>query len=87
MAGVGEAFQEIRARGIKIMVHSCNNPDYIGQRLLNQGIVIDGIWAGAGKPVASVYVDDRGYRFTGDWQQTAQDVIAMVESRPVRSWS
>lgn len=26
------------------------------------------------KPIADIYIDDRGYQFTGDWNKTIQDV-------------
>ena len=79
MAGVGEALQELRARGIRILIHSCNDPDYIRQQLQEWGIVVDGVWDGVGKPVCVAYIDDRGLRFTGDWQQTTADILRLLE--------
>ena len=81
MTGVGEAFQELRARGIKILVYSCNQPAYIRQQLLDHGIVVDGIWEGTGKPAANAYVDDKGYRFDGDWEQTTHDLLALIREQ------
>lgn len=40
-----------------------------------------GVWIGCGKPVGSLYVDDRGVEFTNDWE----GVLELVHERaPVR---
>ena len=68
--GAHEAIKELRKR-FKVVILStrANDPDgYVAmQRWLSEhGIEVDGI-AGEGKPKAILYVDDRGFRFDGNW--------------------
>lgn len=88
MEGVREAFDELHSRGYKIMVHSCNNPEYIRTFCETHAISIDGVWgenkldSWMGKPVAAAYIDDRGVPFR-TWEQALADTLALVEGRPV----
>jgi hypothetical protein len=40
-----------------------------------------GIWHGVGKPIAHLYVDDRGLTFTGDWAVTLEQIAAFGLAR------
>lgn len=89
MAGAREAIEAFRERGWRIMVHSCNSPEWIRRMCNEHGIVVDGIWGegamDAGqKPICAAYIDDRAIGFRGDWQGTMEETIAFVEGRPVK---
>lgn len=87
--GFRDFLDEVHSRGYKVIVHSCNNPGFIRQMCEQHNLPVDAIW-GEGlfdhgnKPVASVYIDDRGYHFDGDWLKATGDVLEMVADRPVR---
>lgn len=89
MEGVRDAIDEFRSRGYKVLVHSCNRPEFIKGRLLDAGIVVDGVWGEAPfdhgvKPVCAVYIDDRGVGFRGDWAETTRQALELVGERPIK---
>lgn len=68
--GAREAINILREHGHKIIIHSCNGPKWIERVMNNNDMRFDYIWGSEGsdsgqKPVASLYIDDRGYRFEG----------------------
>lgn len=67
LPGARDALSRLREAGHRILIHSCNDRHFIADWLLNHDIRHDGIWANPGKPVADLYVDDRGYQFT-NWE-------------------
>lgn len=86
MPGAIEAMQQLRERGFKIMVHSCNNPGFIRQCCTNYGIPIDAVWGessldAGGKPNCEVFIDDRGFYFDGDWASATPRIIDQVLHR------
>jgi hydroxymethylpyrimidine pyrophosphatase-like HAD family hydrolase len=66
MPGAKEAINLMREKGIRIIIHSCNNVKWIEKCCNNYDIRFDWIWNATGKPIADLYIDDRGYHFT-DW--------------------
>ena len=74
LPGARDAINLLREQGHKIIIHSCNRADYIKQVLNNADIRFDSIWTKEGKPVASLYIDDRGYKFV-TWEGVIADVI------------
>ena len=91
--GVKEALQKFRDIGYKIVIYStrCNRRQIDGKlqeseiaqvsAYLNEHhIPCDGI-ASKEKPLASVYIDDNGYRFDGDWNTCVKDVLAILEQK------
>ena len=72
-----EALEHIRSCGWHILIYTCRlnpiiNPDVstdeakkrIGEVLDKYSIPYDEIYDGYGKPLADIYIDDRGFRFT-----------------------
>lgn len=83
--------QLLRREGWKIIVHTCRaGPDQEGavaRWLQAHDIPYDEInhnpdypWATA-KPVADVYLDDRGVSFRGDWQEAYQKIQELWHRR------
>lgn len=67
LPGAKEAMHALKDAGHTILIHSCNNPEWIRLVLSNNDIPYDGVWEGHGKPVCDWYVDDRAAHFNGDW--------------------
>ena len=76
--GVRDAISRLREAGHRIILHSCNNTDFIEKWMFEQDIRYDGIWGKAGKPVATVYIDDRGYHFR-NWDETLLDMELLLK--------
>lgn len=72
--GAKDALQTLHNRGHRIVIHSCNNPEWVRLVLNNNDIPYDSVWDQEGKPVADYYIDDRGIYFGGDWS----DVLAKL---------
>jgi hypothetical protein len=79
LEGAREVLSDLRAAGYYILIHSANNPDWIENWLNDQDIRYDGIWKGTGKPVASIYLDDRGLRFS-TWERARLDILGEVHA-------
>jgi hypothetical protein len=73
LEGAKDSINILRERGWKIIIHSCNSKDFIEDWLRNNDIRYDDIWTKEGKPVASVYLDDCGLKFTS-WDQALKDL-------------
>jgi len=77
--GAIEALKRLKEDGHYIVIHTCRvvtdvNPGYTLKELVENvkkileryDIPYDEIWTGRGKPIAHIYIDDRGYRLS-DW--------------------
>lgn len=84
--GAKDAINLLREHGHKIIIHSCNDPAWISRTLLNNDIRYDGIWVQPGKPICDLYVDDRGYRFLGDWKNESKIILDLVKGMDNRKW-
>ena len=73
-----EAINLLRENGCRVIIHSCNNKEWIEKCLNNADIRFDSIWDQVGKPVADLYIDDCGLRFTGNWQLTLVQVEELL---------
>lgn len=82
-----ETLKKFREANFKIIIYSCRtntglNPSMSIVRLHNEfkahldrlGFVYDEIFVGTGKPIAHVYIDDRGFYFNGDWNAVYMSV-------------
>lgn len=78
MSGAREAINYLREKGVKIVIHSCNNKSWIEKCLNNADIRFDWIWDQTGKPVADIYIDDCGYHFT-DWITDAHRILKRIQ--------
>jgi hypothetical protein len=77
---VKDSINLFRERGYKVLVYSANDPDWVERWLYDYDIRFDSIWRSSGKPVASIYIDDRGFRFTGDWDLDTHDILEILEA-------
>jgi ribonucleotide monophosphatase NagD (HAD superfamily) len=83
LPGAKEALQELRDKGYKLMIHSCNNESWIRRILDSNEIPYDSIWNSddRGKPVCAAYIDDRAVAFTGDWRAAVAEVYGIEQRR------
>ncbi len=77
--GAREAIMLFREHGYKVLVHTCNRKEWVEQWLNEHDIRYDGIWDGKGKPICSLYADDRGYKFCGDWTHEQLEILKILE--------
>lgn len=90
MPGAMEAINILREKGVKVIIHSCNNPSWIKRCLDRNDIRYDWIWEGyqgkdgkvsGGKPVADLYIDDCGFHFAGDWNEALPQILSRLKQR------
>lgn len=72
LPGALDALRQL-TKSAKVIIHSCRGTYYEGAvwikgRLSEEGIDAE-VWTAPGKPLADIYVDDRGLRFT-NWEET-----------------
>ena len=72
-----EQLKRLRKRGIIMFIHSSRantdwGRDMIRRKLDTEGLHAVGIRP---KPEADIYLDNKGMRFTGDWQETARTIL------------
>lgn len=79
--GAREAINILREQGHYIIIHSCNNPEWIERVMNNNNMRFDHIWTSPGKPVADIYVDDLGYRFENWSLETIMAIVSHVGAR------
>lgn len=88
-AGAKAAINTLRERGYKVLIHSCNSPEWIKGWLNDYDIRYDYIWGESGsegsKPIAVMYIDDRGWRFNGNWDLELPNILAELdeEAKPL----
>lgn len=86
LEGAKDAISRFRERGHKVIIHSCNNPKWIERTLNNLDIRFDAIWTEPGKPIADLYVDDKGWHFTGVWSKDTNNILARLDGYDNRKW-
>ena len=84
MEGFRDALDEFHSRGWKVIVHSCNDPVFIRKICDEHDLRVDVIWGEVGKPVAAIYIDDKGLRFT-NWRDTVTQVLEIICEHPARN--
>lgn len=86
--GLRDSINLLREYGHKIIIHSCNNPAWIEKVLIDNDIRFDFIWNNKGKPLADLYIDDKGYHFPydGDWTTETPSILARLEGLDNRKW-
>lgn len=89
---VREAINILREDGHKIVVHSCNRVGWIKDVLDSHQIRYDSIWGDTqgfnSKPLADLYIDDKGYHFpyNGDWQAELPSIMERLKGLDNRKW-
>jgi hypothetical protein len=85
--GAVEALKQLKSEGHKILILSSRiNPELWGELVkYRQKEIVD--WMEKYKipydkvvpfkPPADLYIDDKGYRFTGNWKETVQDIKSL----------
>jgi hypothetical protein len=81
--GCREAFNILMGKGVEIVIHSVRactreidgeiepgQADAIRSWMDKHKIPYTTIWEGFGKPIAHMYIDDRGHKFTGSWERS-----------------
>jgi beta-phosphoglucomutase-like phosphatase (HAD superfamily) len=83
-----EAINILRENGHKIIIHSCNETSWIKKVLDNADMRYDHIWtkADGNKPLADIYIDDKGFRFTGNWRENVEQVLLLIDGFDNRKW-
>lgn len=95
--GAIETLHKLRAMGHRLVIHTCRinnthiNKKYgIGdlhrrvRRILNiHQIPYDEIWVGKGKPLGSLYIDDRGFRLEDNWHEVP-DFVNQLEKGGIK---
>lgn len=65
---------ELRSNGHKVIIHSCNNPNWIEHQLAEGGVKVDKVWRSEGKPIADLYIDDKGYHHPSNAPWDAEEI-------------
>lgn len=88
LRGAQDSIKRLRELDHKVVIWSCNNPNWIRKNLIEEGIVVDDVWDDRGKPLADLYIDDKGYRFpyNGDWNYELPNVLLRLEGLDNRKW-
>ena len=81
LPGARDAMETLKAMGYYIIIHSCNDEEWIRKTLNTLEIPWDEIWTSLGKPIADAYIDDRGIGFYGDWNESIADLMALEKRR------
>jgi len=83
-----EAINILREDGHKVIIHSANDVPWIAKVLREHRIMYDKIWDNPGKPLADLYIDDRGFDFKGSWTEALPEILGHrhVKDKDNRKW-
>src|SRR4051812_18212164 len=91
LPGAQDALRRFKEEGHLIIINSCNSEAWIKRQLEEEGltnliaaVVAEGSYysaAGLPKPVADLYIDDRGWRFprNGSWTEELPKILEILE--------
>lgn len=88
LPGIKHAIDLWRERGHKVIVHSCNNIDWIVKNMNEFDLRYDGINTER-KPLADLYIDDKGYQHwrNAEWTpDEAEGVLNRLTGKDNRKW-
>ena len=80
LPGAKDALRALREQGHTIIIHTCNNVEWVQQVLNNNDMPYDSIWDKPGKPRATAYVDDRAVVFDGNWDHVVAALAAIDDA-------
>jgi hydroxymethylpyrimidine pyrophosphatase-like HAD family hydrolase len=83
--GAKDAINSLREMGHKIIIHSCNNPNWIERVLADNDIKYDYVWNDKGKPICDLYIDDKSFRFVS-WDDQIGEIVSLLEGFDNRKW-
>lgn len=86
LLGAQDALRRFKEEGHTIVIHSCNERDWIERNLREEGLIVDYVNGHSdGKPVADLYIDDRGWRFprNGSWIEELPKVLELLEQERI----
>lgn len=90
LPGAKDAIRLFREKGHKVLIHSCNASDWIIRQIDEAGLVVDHVCGkDQGKPLADLYIDDKGYHFPYNGKWTEAEVAAVlnrVDGKDNRKW-
>jgi hydroxymethylpyrimidine pyrophosphatase-like HAD family hydrolase len=89
LEGVKEAINILREQGHKIIIHSCNGTKWIKKVLDSNEIRYDFVCENdGGKPLADLYIDDKGYHFpfNGSWTEELPKIQERIKGKDNRKW-
>jgi len=78
LPGALDAIHAMQNAGFSVVVCTCRDTgsrEYWKSRLADEGLTIEVV---NNKPISAVYIDDRGFRFTGSWSKETLDGIFKV---------
>lgn len=82
LPGAKKFLERLREAGWEIIIHTTRGTDEVAEYCKEHGLVYDQINDNAnlrgrnpGKPIASVYLDDRAVKFNGDYDQAFKEII------------
>ena len=82
LPGAKEFLEKLRAAGWKIIIHTTRATDVMQEYMARNGLYYDEIndnsslrGENPGKPIAAVYLDDRGICFKGDFDKALDEII------------
>ena len=83
--GAREAVQRLRSEGWRVILFSTRGCNELESWCEEHGFEVDGIncnpylqGQNPGKPIATVYVDDRAIQFNGDWRDTVDRIMSFT---------
>lgn len=68
--GAREFIERLLEHGYEPVIFTCRDATSVSEWLAARGF--PALPVTATKPIAGIYIDDRGYRFTGDWEAAWQ---------------
>lgn len=88
LPGAKEAISQLREAGHKVVINSCNNPDWIQKCLNEWGIPVDAVWNGKRKLNADIFIDDKAYKvpYNPDWRLHIDDIMITLKNKDNRKW-